>query len=140
MKHRSSDMADALSIDVEAYRDKYYNGAHVAIIEYQLQLAMIEALSWTEHTSDWDLFVVVELTDGQILEAPYGYAELEWAKKLDCLKMMDDIKKVQSQVTMVVPKESVEDRISSILSPEEDKDFRRVVLNIDEISKIGLNY
>ncbi len=140
--HRSSELADSLSIDVEAYRAKYEHGAHVAIFEYQQQLALIEAIGWAEHTSDWDLFVVIELTNGQTIQAPYGYAEIEWGKKLYCLDLLDDIRTIQNRVIITVYKETVEGRLSMKLSEELDPEdnLRTIILKIDEISKIGLNY
>ena len=45
-----------------------------ALITFDRENELIEELGWFEHTSDWDPFLLIELTDGSVIETAAGYS------------------------------------------------------------------
>jgi len=49
--------------------------AYDDVKDFQDFVSLVNRLGWVEHTSDWDLILLVELMDGTIYETTPGYSE-----------------------------------------------------------------
>src|SRR6478735_4948837 len=45
--------------------------------QYKDSVELIEKLGWLEHTSDWDLYHIIEFHDGTLTYSMNGYTDLE---------------------------------------------------------------
>jgi len=68
-EHLSTNLLDQLLLGIEIPEDNPYP----AIAGILLLTQFIDKLGWIEHTSDWDLNMIIETKDGKHYETGFGY-------------------------------------------------------------------
>ena len=125
--HLSSTLLQQLHFDLTVPEVNQYE----VIAGYIKLVELISKLGWVEHTSDWDLNMIIETKDGQHLESGHGYG--------DCVQLMHKDTDLMLDAEYFPPSETLEFELRHTSDAEYEGENPSWSVNIHNIKTIFMD-
>lgn len=131
----SSSMQDNASIELD--KDSSHESRMFHLLWFITEVKQIDLLGYAEHTSDWDLYLEIELYDGTTFLTPSGFPDIEFQdKKLDDVVIGLDT--IETIIVNVDGDEELPEYLIKGDNVDDDWDIYELKLDLKSIKRITL--